>query len=432
MYEARYASREDIDAAMRLGCGYPMGPLALLDLIGLDTAYEILDTMYKESRDRLHAPAPIIKQMVTAGLRGRKSGHGFYTYAAPGSSTVVADALTPVAGGGEDAGRTVNRVGVVGSGTMATGIIEVFAKSGFDTVYVARIRREGRGGPGGDPEVADQGGRPREAHRGGAGRRPGARHGHLGLEDLSDVDLVVEAVVEDIGVKTALFAQLDEHLQAGHRPGHDDLEPAGRGDGRGHVASGGRHRDALLQPRRDHAAGRGRRACVDRRRTSSRRSPRSARRTGKHAVHCGDRAGFIVNALLFPYLNDAIKMLVGAVRDGRRDRPGHEEGLRAADGARSSCSTSSATTCRWRSRTRCTGSSGSRGSRRRRCSSTWCTRGIPGAQDRPRVPQLRAVGSRPHGAAAELAASPASPRPGAALTESGPRASIDEGPDRAS
>ena len=62
MYEAKYASREDIDAAMRFGCGYPMGPLALLDLIGLDTAYEILDTMYKQGRDRLHAPAPILKQ----------------------------------------------------------------------------------------------------------------------------------------------------------------------------------------------------------------------------------------------------------------------------------------------------------------------------------------------------------------------------------
>ena len=67
---ASYATREDLDAAMRFGCGYPMGPLALLDLIGLDTAYEILDTMYKQGRDRLHAPSPIIKQMVSAGLLG--------------------------------------------------------------------------------------------------------------------------------------------------------------------------------------------------------------------------------------------------------------------------------------------------------------------------------------------------------------------------
>src|SRR5436309_1515059 len=78
MYENRYASREDIDAAMRLGCGLPMGPLALMDLIGIDTAYEILDTMYKQSRNRLHAPSPIIKQMMTAGPPGRKSGRGCY------------------------------------------------------------------------------------------------------------------------------------------------------------------------------------------------------------------------------------------------------------------------------------------------------------------------------------------------------------------
>ena len=95
MYESRYATREDLDAAMRFGCGYPMGPLALLDLIGLDTAYEILETMYRQSRNRLHAPAPILKQMITAGLLGRKSGRGFYTYDGVDSPTVVADADTP-------------------------------------------------------------------------------------------------------------------------------------------------------------------------------------------------------------------------------------------------------------------------------------------------------------------------------------------------
>jgi 3-hydroxyacyl-CoA dehydrogenase len=104
MYEQKYATREDLDAAMRFGCGYPMGPLALMDLIGLDTAYEILDTMYHQGRDRLHAPSPIIKQMVNAGLKGRKSGRGFYTYAAPGSSEVVADGQTPKSGAAEDPG----------------------------------------------------------------------------------------------------------------------------------------------------------------------------------------------------------------------------------------------------------------------------------------------------------------------------------------
>src|SRR5439155_12501272 len=134
LYEAKYASREDIDAAMRLGCGLPMGPLALMDLIGLDTAYEILDTMYRRGgRDRRHAPVPLIKQMVTAGLLGRKSGRGFYTYEKAGSPRVVPDELTPAPA--QDApgpAATVKTVGVVGSGTMATGIIEVFAKAGYD------------------------------------------------------------------------------------------------------------------------------------------------------------------------------------------------------------------------------------------------------------------------------------------------------------
>ena len=97
MYEGRYASREDIDASMRYGCGYPMGPLALLDLIGLDTAYEILETMYRQGRDRLHAPSPILKQMVTAGMLGRKTGAGFYSYEGPDSPVVVADERTPSA-----------------------------------------------------------------------------------------------------------------------------------------------------------------------------------------------------------------------------------------------------------------------------------------------------------------------------------------------
>src|SRR3954462_2210038 len=95
LYESGYATREDIDAAMRFGCGHPMGPLALLDLIGLDSAYEILETMYAQSRDHRHAPAPLLKQYVTAGLLGRKSGRGIYTYAGEASSEVVPDAHTP-------------------------------------------------------------------------------------------------------------------------------------------------------------------------------------------------------------------------------------------------------------------------------------------------------------------------------------------------
>src|SRR5215472_205668 len=117
-----------------------MGPLALMDLIGLDTAYEILDTMYRRGgRDRRHAPVPLLKQMVTAGLLGRKSGKGFYTYEQPGSPVVVADEETPGRAGSDAvAARPVHKVGVVGSGTMAVGIVEVFVKAGYEITSVTR------------------------------------------------------------------------------------------------------------------------------------------------------------------------------------------------------------------------------------------------------------------------------------------------------
>jgi 3-hydroxybutyryl-CoA dehydrogenase len=80
MLEGGYASREDIDAAMMNGCGHPMGPLALLDLVGNDVSLEIIESLYAEFRDPFLAPAPLLKQMVAAGLLGRKTGRGFYDY----------------------------------------------------------------------------------------------------------------------------------------------------------------------------------------------------------------------------------------------------------------------------------------------------------------------------------------------------------------
>ena len=74
------ASVPDIDKAMQLGCGYPMGPLTLLDLVGLDTTYRIAEIMFTEYREQRYAPPPLLKRMVTAGMNGRKSGKGFYDY----------------------------------------------------------------------------------------------------------------------------------------------------------------------------------------------------------------------------------------------------------------------------------------------------------------------------------------------------------------
>jgi 3-hydroxybutyryl-CoA dehydrogenase len=80
MLENRTASRDDIDAAMKGGCNFPMGPLALLDLVGLDTAVAILDALYAEFRDPNYAAVPLLRRMVAAGHLGRKSNVGFYDY----------------------------------------------------------------------------------------------------------------------------------------------------------------------------------------------------------------------------------------------------------------------------------------------------------------------------------------------------------------
>ena len=80
MLENGTASRDDIDAAMKGGCNFPMGPLALLDLVGLDTSLAILDALYEEFRDPNYAAVPRLRRMVSAGQLGRKSGAGFYDY----------------------------------------------------------------------------------------------------------------------------------------------------------------------------------------------------------------------------------------------------------------------------------------------------------------------------------------------------------------
>ncbi|MBW4716490.1 3-hydroxyacyl-CoA dehydrogenase family protein [Saccharothrix obliqua] len=306
MYESRYASREDLDAAMRYGCGYPMGPLALLDLIGLDTAHEILGTMYRQSRDRLHAPAPLLKQMVTAGLLGRKSGRGFYTYDGPDSPTVVPDA--PVAVVEPASAREVRRVGVVGTGTMATGIAEVFAKRGYDVVVRARSLDKaeaavGRVGASLDRAVVK--GRLAAADRDAALARVTPA---VEFADLASCDLVVEAVAEELAVKTAVFQALDEVCRPGAvlattTSSLPVVECAAATSRPGDVVGLHFFNPAPVMELVEvvetittapDVVATARRVCLD---------------LGKRPVHCRDRAGFIVNALLFPYLNDAVKML---------------------------------------------------------------------------------------------------------------------------
>ncbi|RZU77837.1 3-hydroxybutyryl-CoA dehydrogenase [Micromonospora kangleipakensis] len=311
MFEGRYATREDIDAAMKLGCGLPMGPLALMDLIGLDTAYEILDTMYRRGgRDRRHAPVPLIKQMVTAGLLGRKSGRGFYTYERPGSPVVVPDDQTPVAGQAAlaDGARAIAKVGVVGSGTMATGIIEVFAKAGYEVVSVTRGAEKSAKVFEAVKTSLNKGvvrGKLSEDDREAA---LGRINWSATLEHLADVDLVVEAVVEELSVKKALFASLDEICKPGvvlatTTSSLPVIDVAMATQRPADVVGLHFFNPAPVMPLVE---------VVQTIRTSP-ETTATARAVcaalGKTGVVCGDRSGFIVNALLFPYLNDAVKML---------------------------------------------------------------------------------------------------------------------------
>ncbi|MGC4760797.1 3-hydroxyacyl-CoA dehydrogenase family protein [Micromonospora trifolii] len=311
MFESHYATREDIDAAMKLGCGLPMGPLALMDLIGLDTAYEILDTMYRRGgRDRRHAPVPLLKQMVTAGLLGRKSGRGFYTYERPGSPVVVPDEATPLATDGAlaDGARAIAKVGVVGSGTMATGIIEVFAKAGYEVVSVTRGMEKSAKVCESVKTSLNKGvvrGKLAEADRDAA---LGRISWSATLDHLADVDLVVEAVVEELSVKKALFASLDEICKPGvvlatTTSSLPVIDVAMATQRPADVVGLHFFNPAPVMPLVE----------VVRTIRTSPEATATARAVcaalGKTGVVCGDRSGFIVNALLFPYLNDAVKML---------------------------------------------------------------------------------------------------------------------------
>ncbi len=306
MFESRYATREDIDAAMRLGCGLPMGPLALLDLIGIDTARTVLEAMYAQSKDRLHAPAPILGQLVAAGLLGRKSGRGFYTYEAPGSSKAVAEQQADA--GPRAAGREVRRIGVCGSGTMATGIVEVFAKAGFPVLLAAR-----------SPEKAERAKAQlaKSLERSVAKGRLSAedRDAALALvtptgsyRDLADADLVVEAVAEDLAVKRELFAALD----AIAKPGAVLATTTSSLPVISCATATSRPRDVVGMHFFNPAPAMKLVEVVSTVLTAEDVTAtvlELCAKVRKHPVECGDRAGFIVNALLFPYLNDAVRML---------------------------------------------------------------------------------------------------------------------------
>ena len=300
MYETAYASRADIDAAMRYGCGYPAGPLAMLDELGPATVRDELAARFAATGDDLHRPADLLEKIVAEGR----------TFAdEPSGSGAEEPQLR----------HDIAKIGVVGTGTMASGIVEVFAKSGYDVVYVGRTEEKIAGvraaiGKSLDKAIAR--GKLDEATK---TEVLGRLTGSVSREDLADVDLVVEAIAEDLAVKTELFGDLDRICQRGASgtgailatttsslPIAECANATGRPE-----AVIGMHffnpapvmklvevvTTELTAPEVDETV---RALCA---------------KVGKVAVSCGDRAGFIVNALLFPYLNDAVRLLESGEHD---------------------------------------------------------------------------------------------------------------------
>ena len=307
MYEQKYASREDIDDSMRFGCGLPMGPLALLDLIGLDTSLQILDTMYRESRDRLHAPSALLKQLVAAGRMGRKSGEGFYSYAEPNVPTVVADSRTPVLSESSvDSGIT--RVAVIGSGTMATGIVSVLAAGGVSAIVLTRSEQRStqlrESLEKSWSKLVEKGRISQEQKDEYLARVQTC----VSAQDLvGRVDLVIEAIAEELGPKCEIFSQLDRLLPAdvifaSTTSSLSVIEIAASTSRMERFIGIHFFNPAPIMPLVE---------IVSTVATESEvviRCTNLIHQLGKKPVQCSDRAGFIVNALLFPYLNNAIAM----------------------------------------------------------------------------------------------------------------------------
>ena len=304
MYEAGYASRADVDAAMRFGCGYPEGPLTVLDRIGLDVVRDRLAARHEETGDRLHQPADLLEKMVAEGRTGVTAGRGFYTYA---DGAVAADEETPSADDAPQLRHDIAKVGVVGTGTMASGIVEVFAKAGYDVVFVGRSDDKLAGVVKGIEKSLDRAiekGRLEESAKAEVlGRLTGA----TSREALADVDLVVEAIAEDLDVKTELFGDLDRICKQGAilatTTSSLPISACAAATKRPEWVIGMHFFNPAPVMKLVEVV------------TTPETLPEVDETTkalcakvGKVAVSCGDRAGFIVNCLLFPYLNDAVKL----------------------------------------------------------------------------------------------------------------------------
>ncbi len=288
MYESGYATSADIDASMRFGCGYPIGPLALIDALGAQTVVTGLEKLYAETGDDLHQPVAVLTTQAADGT----------TFAsAAGADGVAAPQLR----------HEIDRVGVVGTGTMASGIVEVFAKAGYDVTFVGRSDDKVAGVVAAITKSLDKAVARGKLDEQGRADVLGRLTGATDREALADADLVVEAIAEDLDVKLALFADLDRIA----KPGAILATTTSSLSINACAAATSRPQDVIGMHFFNPAAIMRLVEVVTADDTSA-EVDETVRAlclaTGKHPVSCGDRAGFIVNALLFPYLNDAVRL----------------------------------------------------------------------------------------------------------------------------
>lgn len=288
MYESGYATHDDIDAAMRFGCGYPIGPLALIDALGPQAVATGLEKLYAETGDELHQPVSILTQMASDDT----------TFAqAVGEDEVDAPQLR----------HDIETVGVVGTGTMASGIVEVFAKAGYDVVYVGRSADKLDGVQARITKSLDKAISRGKLDEDGKSAVLARLSGSTEREALAGADIVVEAIAEDLDVKLELFRDLDRIA----KPGAILATTTSSLSITSCAEVTARPQDVIGMHFFNPAPVMKLVEVV----TADETTPEVAETVralclsiGKHPVSCGDRAGFIVNALLFPYLNDAIKL----------------------------------------------------------------------------------------------------------------------------
>lgn len=298
-----YATVEDLDTAMKLGCGLKFGPLHLLDLIGLDTVRAALTRLHEITGADAYRPSPLLDRMVAQGLLGRKTGQGFHRYDDLGE--IVPPSRKRVVAGEP---REIRRAGVVGAGLMGRGIAEVLVVAGIPATLIARSQ-----------DKAEQA----EEHIRASLTRL-VQKGRMSEQDRQDVlarltvstsydalagtDIVIEAVAEDMAVKRGVLRQIDAVLDPGAiiATTTSSLSVTDCANATSRPADViGLH---FFNPapvmklveivRTGHTA--------DDVHATAHALVKWLRKT---AVDCADRVGFIVNHVLFPYLNDAIGML---------------------------------------------------------------------------------------------------------------------------